>query len=46
MKISHLGYGETGWNRYGSKHSPPNLNSSIVVPEKQNTNITMENKTK
>jgi hypothetical protein len=41
-----LGDGETGWNKYGSKHSPPNLNSSTLVLEKQNTIVTMENKSK
>jgi hypothetical protein len=37
---------ETVWNRFDSKHFPPNLNSSTLVPEKQNTKVTVENKNK
>jgi hypothetical protein len=37
---------ETVWNMFDSKHFPPNLNSSTLVPEKQNTKVTKENKNK
>jgi hypothetical protein len=37
---------EIVWNRFDSKHSPPNLNLSTLVPEKQNTKVTKENKNK
>jgi hypothetical protein len=37
---------ETVWNRFDSKHFPPNLNSSTLVSEKQNTKVTKENKNK
>jgi hypothetical protein len=46
MERSYPGDGETGWDRYDSKHSPPNLHSSTIVPEKQNTKVTKENKNK
>jgi hypothetical protein len=46
MEGSYPGDGRIVWNRFDSKHSPPNLNSSTLVPEKQNTKVTKENKNK